>query len=625
MAVVLLLLTGFAMSAAFTSYRAAARARTPRELSSKFQEARFAVAAEESLERKYRLEPGARIRAAHAHAAQALSAALNSIRLTGSQDDIALAHQVNDEHAEYLASVHRLFDAVDTGDTRLVLQIDATEVDPLFARIEREVNEAAAEHDQEAIQRLNDLGKLEGFIFGATPAVFGVGLFLLGILWIILRNYRLRALNAQALENERDKEAALAEIERLKLAVEAKHQALLTRDAQQAQKSAEEANLAKTEFLSRMSHELRTPMNAVLGFGQVLDMDKSLTEDQHENVNYILKGGSHLLTLINELLDVSRIEGGLLISTMESVSTRDMFASALELLAPLLAERNIEVTGLENCHGQVRADPQRLKQVLLNLLSNAIKYNRPGGRIVVACRAEDAERCRLEVSDTGPGIAPADLKRIFTPFERLGAQYIGVEGTGIGLTLCKRLVAAMNGTLTVESVLGEGSTFAVYLPAAATAAAAASPPAATPHIFSQAQDPEPGATHTLLYIEDDLSNQELLRLILLERPEIQLSIAGHGSLGLKLAYRDRPDLIVLDLQLPDMPGTSVLADLRQNPATALTPVLILSADATEHAASKLLAAGATGFVAKPFGVSELLETVDAMLGVPHGARERVLL
>ena len=619
MGVVLALLTGFAMSAAFTSYRAAARARQSSELGRTFQEARFAVAAEESLERKYRLQPGTRIRSAHAKAAKALGKALNSVRLNGSHDDSVLGDRIKVEHGKYLASIHRLFDAVDAKDTAQVLLIDAEEVDPSFEKIEREVSEAAVEHDRDAMKSLKNLGKVEGFIIAATPAVFGVGLILLAIFWFVLRGYRRRALKAQALENEREKEAALIEIERLKLAVEAEHQLLLTRDAQQAQKAAEAANLAKTEFLSRMSHELRTPMNAILGFGQILDLDKSLTAEQHERITYILKGGEHLLTLINELLDVSRIEGGLLISTLESVSMQTAFASALELLTPLLAERKIEATGLENCHGYVQADPQRLKQVLLNLLSNAIKYNRPGGRIVVACQAEEGERYRLEVSDTGTGIAPDHLPRIFTPFERLGAEHTEVEGTGIGLTLCKRLVEEMNGTLTVESVLGTGSTFAVYLPAAA------SPPiAAPPHLEAPAQTPRSDATHTLLYIEDDPSNQELLRLILLERPEIQLSLASLGTVGLELARRDQPDLIVLDLQLPDLPGIKVLEELRQNPATALIPVLILSADATNHAASELLAAGATGFVGKPFNVGELLATLDTLLAVPHGTQEQVL-
>ncbi len=621
MAAVLLLLTAFAMSAAFASYRAAARARTSSELSSRFQEARSAVAAEESLERKYRLEPSAKIRAAHAQAAQSLNSSLNSVRLTGSPEDFLLVNRMKSEHAQYLASIHRMFDAVDDGNTQRVLQIDAEEVDPFFERIEAGVNEAAVAHDQDAIQRLDDLGQVEGFLFGATPVVFGLGLLLLGIFWFILRGYRKRALAAQAWENQREKEAALAEIEHLKLVVEAKHQTLLIREAQQAQKSAEQANLAKTEFLSRMSHELRTPMNAILGFGQVLEMDASLTEEQHENITYILKGGGHLLTLINELLDVNRIEGGLLISTERSVSTREMFATALELLTPLLADRGIEVSELENCHGRVTVDPQRLKQILLNLLSNAIKYNRPGGRIAVRCEAVEGERYRLEVRDTGPGIAPEDLERIFKPFERLGAERTAVAGTGIGLTLCKRLVEAMKGTLVVESVLGEGSTFAVYLPAGAPESPTLPErPAAPdkPAIFLQPErEPlAPGRRHTLLYIEDDPSNQELLRLILQERPEIQLSVASQGRLGLQMAECDRPDLIVLDLQLPDMPGLTVLAELRQNLATAHTPVLILSADATRHAAEQLLAAGATDFVAKPFNVSELLGTVDHILSAP---------
>ena len=232
---------------------------------------------------------------------------------------------------------------------------------------------------------------------------------------------------------------------------------------------AESASQAKNEFLSRMSHELRTPLNSVLGFGQLLQLDPKLDDAEREHVNHIVRGGQHLLELINEVLDISRIESGTLSISPESVGVGDAVREVVALVQPLAADRDIALTVEPTCVGYVMADHQRLKQVLLNLLSNAIKYNRHAGHVAIRCKRA-SHGVALEVADTGPGIPPDRLERLFEPFDRLGAEHRGIEGTGLGLALSRSLVEVMGGTLTVESRPGEGTSFTITLPGRAGAA-----------------------------------------------------------------------------------------------------------------------------------------------------------
>ena len=382
---------------------------------------------------------------------------------------------------------------------------------------------------------------------------------------------------------------------------EAKHK------AEEAQAEAERANAAKSEFLSRMSHELRTPLNAILGFGQLLEMQPQ-TPRQRENVSHILKGGKHLLDLINEVLDIARIESGKLELTLAAINVAEVFAEAAALIQPLAAKRNVHVGQCVGraCAGAVQADRQRLNQVVLNLLSNAVKYNRPGGTVSISCEpATPAGFLRLAVSDTGPGIAPADLGKLFVPFERLGAGGSGVEGTGIGLALSKRLVEAMGGTIDVESVPGRGSTFYMELPASGMLPVAA----------GQAEEPTPenrpvrGAA--VLYIEDNPSNYALVEQVLeLQRPAIHLLGAMLGQLGLDMAREHRPDLILLDLQLPDLSGEEVLRQLQADDSTRGIPVIMVSADAMAEKPQRLLELGARSYLTKPLRISALVESID---------------
>jgi PAS domain S-box-containing protein len=388
---------------------------------------------------------------------------------------------------------------------------------------------------------------------------------------------------------------------------------------------AERANRAKSEFLSRTSHELRTPLNAILGFGQLLELEENFEAESRESVEQILHAGRHLLSLVNEVLDISNAESGVMTLASESVPVDQLITETLSLVVPLQSTLQVEVKRASPLGGgwEVLADPQRLKQVLLNLLSNAIKYNRPGGKVIVefAPIAEtDRPAFRFSVQDTGPGISPEKRPRLFTPFDRLDAErtHIHIAGTGLGLALAKRTVELMGGRIGVESVVGEGSTFWVEVPLAKSAVLSLDQRAPI-------ADPASDFVHSrkLLYIEDNVSNLRLVTRILARRPAIQLLSAVTGTLGLELAFEHRPELILLDLNLPDLNGDQVLSVLRADPRTSDIPVVMLTADNRPATRERILAACARAFLAKPVEVRALLRVFDQLFKVQPEADGRV--
>ncbi|AHG40380.1 histidine kinase [Pseudomonas syringae CC1557] len=381
-----------------------------------------------------------------------------------------------------------------------------------------------------------------------------------------------------------------------------------------AREEAERASRAKSEFLSRMSHELRTPLNSILGFAQLLEMDSPAS--QRPQVGHIMRAGQHLLKLINEVLDIARIEAGHLSLSLEPVQLSNVLQETLVLVSPMAADATIELQALPPLSDElgVVADRQRLIQVLLNLLSNAIKYNRPNGQVRIEVE-QSAERVAVSVVDSGYGIAPELLNQLFKPFERLNADP-SVEGTGLGLALSKSMLEMMHGDLSVHSVRGEGCRFTLELPVVQVQKAAL-PTQRQPDLLPAPRPPARPAWHgKLLCIEDNLSSMALIETLLQRRPGIQLLSSMQGQLGMDLARQHAPQLILLDLNLPDIKGLEVLQRLRRLPATANTPVLMITADASDSTQRELKNAGATAVLTKPIQVPVFLALLDHYLPEP---------
>ncbi|MGB8340999.1 MAG: PAS domain S-box protein [Chthoniobacterales bacterium] len=375
----------------------------------------------------------------------------------------------------------------------------------------------------------------------------------------------------------------------------------------EAKEAADRANRAKSEFLSRMSHELRTPLNAILGFGQLLERQNP-KPSQRPHLHHILTAGRHLLELINEVLDISRIESERMHLSLEPVNVSVALEEAVDLIRPLAAERSISLftPSANEADFFVLADHQRLKQVLLNLLTNGAKYTPAGGAVTVSCR-EVGGRVRLAVRDTGVGIAADKLERVFTPFDRLGAERSGIEGTGLGLALSKRLVQAMRGVIGFESMAGEGSNFWLELIQKESPLSAI--PARSRAVARTEQD-KAKKRRSVLYIEDNLSNLSLIEQLLRKDAGFHLLTAMQGRIGLDLARQHSPDLILLDLHLPDMPGWDVLAELQGSETTRRIPTIIVSADATEGQFKRLMDAGARSYITKPIDVTQFYRAME---------------
>jgi PAS domain S-box-containing protein len=375
----------------------------------------------------------------------------------------------------------------------------------------------------------------------------------------------------------------------------------------------EKANLAKSDFLSSMSHELRTPLSAILGFAQLIESGSPPpTTSQKRSVDQILQAGWYLLELINEILDLALIESGKLSLSLEPISLAEVMHECQAMIEPQAQKRGIRMTFSQlDTHFFVNADRTRMKQVLINLLFNAVKYNTVGGAVVVDCTASTAERIRISVKDTGEGLTPDKLTQLFQPFNRLGKEAGIEEGTGIGLMVSKRLVELMGGVIGVESTVGVGSVFWIELNLTAEPQPAAA--AAEPAAVAQAQVQADAQLRTLLYVEDNPANLMLVEDLIARRPDIRLLSARDGNRGVEMARASRPDVILMDINLPGISGIQALKILLADPATAHIPVVALSANAIPRDIEKGLAAGFFRYLTKPIKVNEFMDTLDVAL------------
>ncbi|MDP1783304.1 MAG: ATP-binding protein [Hydrogenophaga sp.] len=388
---------------------------------------------------------------------------------------------------------------------------------------------------------------------------------------------------------------------------------LVEQQLNEAVAAAEKANLAKSDFLSSMSHELRTPLNAILGFAQLVESGTPTpTPTQKRSVDQILKAGWYLLELINEILDLALIESGKLSLSVEPVSLTEVLTECRAMVESQAAQRGIGMAFPRMpAQGYVNADRTRLKQVLINLLFNAIKYNQPNGRVSVECTEQTAGTLRISVRDTGAGLTPEQVSQLFQPFNRLGQESGHEEGTGIGLVVTQRLVHLMGGDIGADSTQGVGSVFWVEM-------ALASAPGLALELTEEQPAPlaaDGAEMHTVLYVEDNPANLELVEQIIARRSNLRLLGAADASLGIEFARVYRPKVILMDINLPGISGIEAMKILRRDPVTAHIPIIALSANAVPRDIQRGMEAGFFNYITKPIKVGQLMDAIDAALAV----------
>ncbi len=504
-------------------------------------------------------------------------------------------------------------DALETGKVtmdQLRAQISSLQMAPSRMVLEKRAEITRLENAAQAIEII-------GVTLGAMAGLAGVALFAGGV----SRRVRLAADNAERLgqgEPLLPTPSSKDEFGNLSHSLIVARRLLATRLAElsAARDQAVVATQAKNNFLSRTSHELRTPLNAILGFAQLLEMAE-LADDDRDSAARILDAGRHLLNLINQLIDTAQIETGQLRLSVDRVEIQTLVTDVVTLMSPLAAASGIHLEHSANTRTLAAlADPQRLRQILINLLSNAVKYNRHGGTVRLSYRACGPDDIEISVADTGLGLSAAEIERVFVPFDRLDADQGSIEGTGIGLPLALSLSEAMHGRIKVTSTPGSGSTFTVILPAAGRVDPDARPSLTIERLLGR-QSPGSVANtdpFVVLYIEDNAANTRVLELFFSGWPGITLYTAATGRAGIDLFSGCRPDLVLLDLHLPDLPGDEVYMRLRaeSESLTMQTPIIVVSADATPAAIGRMLTRGVNDYLTKPIDLRHLQNIVEAL-------------